>query len=49
MVDGKKFFDQLIENDIKTYDKFRRIAVGQGDGYKTNCFLITLISKKIIS
>ena len=39
MVDSRKFFDQLIENDIKTYDKITRIAVGQGDGYKTDCLL----------
>ena len=39
MVDGRKIFDQFIENDIKTYDKIRRIAVGQRDGYKIDCLL----------
>ena len=32
-IDGRNFFDQPINNDLKTYDKIRKIATGQGDGY----------------
>ena len=33
MTDGRNFFDQPIENDLKTYDNTRGIATGQGDDY----------------
>ena len=39
MIDGKNFFDQPINSDLKTYDKIRRIATGQGDDYRTGCLL----------
>ena len=32
-IDGKNFFDQAINNDIKTYENIRKIATGQGDDY----------------
>ena len=28
MIDGKNFFDQLIKNDIRTYDNIRNISTG---------------------
>ena len=37
MVDGKSFFDQPIENDIKTYENIRKITTGEGDDYTTSC------------
>ena len=39
MIDGRNFFDQAIENDLKTYDNIRKIATGQGDGYTTGSLL----------
>ena len=33
--DCKTFFDQPINNDIKTYKKIRIITTGQGDEYTT--------------
>ena len=37
MGDGKKFFDQLFKNNLRTYDNIWKIAIGQGDDYTTNC------------
>ena len=38
-IDVKNFFDQPINNDIKTYENIRKIATGQGDDYTTGCLL----------
>ena len=42
----KTFFDQPINNDVKTYENIRTIATGQGDDYTTGC-LLDYPSKKI--
>ena len=39
MIDGKNFFDQPINNNIKTYENIRKIATGKGDDYTTGCLL----------
>ena len=39
MIDGKNFFDQPINNMIKTYENIRKITTGQGDDYTTGCLL----------
>ena len=39
MIDGKKFFDQRINNMFKTYENIREITTGQGDDYTTGCLL----------
>ena len=39
MVDGQNFFDQLVKNNLRTYDNIRKIATGQGDDYTTSCLL----------
>ena len=39
MIDGKNFFDQPINNNLKTYENIRKIATGQGDNYRTGCLL----------
>ena len=39
IIDWKKLFDQLIENDFKTYDNIRKIETCQGDDY-TNGYLL---------
>ena len=39
MIDGRNFFDQPINSDLKTYENIRKIATGQGDDYTTGCLL----------
>ena len=39
MIDGRNFFDQPINSMTKTYWNIRKIAIGQGNGYTTGCFL----------
>ena len=46
MIDGKNFFDQLINNMIKTYENIRKITIGQGDDYTTGCLLAYTYFKK---
>ena len=46
MIDGKNFFDQLINNDKVTYENIRKIAIGQGDDYRTGCLLDYTYFKK---
>ena len=38
-IDGKFFFDQSINSELKTHENIRRIATGQGDHYTTGCLL----------
>ena len=33
MIDGKSFFDQPINDMIKTYENIRKITMGQKDDY----------------
>ena len=35
----KTFFDQLIRNNLITYDNIRKIATGSGDDYTTGSLL----------
>ena len=30
MIDGKKFFDQPVSNNFRTYANIRKISIGQG-------------------
>ena len=39
VIDGRNLFDQLIKNDLKTYDNNRKIATGEGDDYTTGSLL----------
>ena len=38
-VDGRNFFDQPINDDIRTHGNIGKIATGQGDVYTTGCLL----------
>ena len=44
MIDWKIFFDQLIKNDLTTYQNIQKVATGQEDNYAIgyvldyNCF-----------
>ena len=46
MIDGKNFFDQRVKNDKVTYEKIRKITIGQGDDYKVGCLLDCTYFKK---
>ena len=39
MIDGRKFFDQPVKNDFRTYDNMRNISTSQVDDYTTGCWL----------
>ena len=38
-IDGRKFYDQPINDLIKQYDKVWKISTGQGDDHTTGCLL----------
>ena len=35
----KKKINRPVKNDMRTYDNIRKVAVSQGDDYKTGCLL----------
>ena len=39
LIDGRKFYDQPINDKIRKYDEIRKIATGQGDDDATGCLL----------
>ena len=39
LIDGRNFYDQLVNNQIKKYDEIRKIVAGQGVDYTTGCLL----------
>ena len=39
LTDGRNFYDQPINDQIRKYDEIRKIATGQGDDYATGCLL----------
>ena len=39
LIDGRNFYDQPVNDQIKKYDEIRKIATGKGDDYTTGCFL----------
>ena len=38
-MDGRKFYDEPINVQIKKYDEIRKITTGKGDDYTTGCLL----------
>ena len=38
-IDGRNFYDQLINDSIKQYDEIRKAPTGQDDDYTTGCVL----------
>ena len=38
VINGENFFDQPIKNNKVTYEKIRKIAIGQGDDYTTGVY-----------
>ena len=39
LIDGRNFFDQPINDQIKKYDEIRKIVTGKGDDCTTGCLL----------
>ena len=39
MIDGKNVFCQLVNIDIKTYERIRKVATSKEDDYATGCLL----------
>ena len=39
MIDRQVEIDELVKNDLRTYDNIRKIATGQGDDYRAGCLL----------
>ena len=39
LIDGRSFYDQQVNDQIKWYDEIRKIATGKGDDYTTGCLL----------
>ena len=39
MINGENCFDQPVKNNKVAYEKNRKVATGQGDGYTTCCLL----------
>ena len=39
MIDGKNLFDQTVKKNKVTYEKIRKIAIGQRNEYTTGCLL----------
>ena len=39
LIEGRNFYDQPINDQIKKYGEIRKIVTGQGDDYTTGCLL----------
>ena len=39
LINGQKFFDELVRNNLITYDNIQKIATVQGDDDVTGCLL----------
>ena len=39
MINGQKFFNEPVKNDLRTYDNIQKVATGQGDDFTTGCLL----------
>ena len=39
IINGKNFYEQSIDSDIKWCEEIRKLTTGQGEDYTTRCFL----------
>ena len=39
LIDGRNFYDQPINDQIKKFDEIRKISTGKGDDYTTGCLI----------
>ena len=37
IINGKNFYDQEIDYDIKRYEEYRKLTTGKGDDYTAGC------------
>ena len=47
IINGKKFYVQAIDSDIKRYEEIRKLTTGQGDNYTTGCLLDYAYMKRL--
>ena len=48
MIDGRNFFDQPVENDIRTFENIQKITTDQRDNYTTGCLIdISLFQRRL--
>ena len=40
LIDGRNFYDQPINDQIKKHNEVRKTARGKGDNYTTGCLLV---------
>ena len=45
-IDGRNFYDQLINDSIMQYNEVRKVSTAQGDDYMTGCLLDFAYFKK---
>ena len=46
IINGKNFYDQAIDSDIKQYEEIRKLTTWQGEEYTTRCLLDYYYYKK---
>ena len=46
MIDGRNISDQIVKNNLRTYDNIRKITTGQADDYTTGFLLDDPFFKK---
>ena len=39
IINGKSFYDQPVDSDIKRYEEIRKLTTGQLEDYTTGCLL----------
>ena len=39
IINGKNFYDQPIDSDVKLYEDIIKLTIGQGEDYTTGCLL----------
>ena len=39
IINGKNFYDQPTDSDIKWFEEIRKLTTGQGENYTTRCLL----------
>ena len=39
IINGRNFYDQAIDSDIKQYKETRKLATGQGEDFTAGCLL----------
>ena len=45
-INGKNFYDQPMDSDIKRFEEIRKLTAGIGEDYTTGCFIRLLLYEK---